>query len=87
MNKQIFKVALVAASAAAQNYEYGNACATNTDDDCALVSGCNSCNWSWPEYDPAEWDSPDAKCRCEPADSNDNSSEVNDLWWCLCDKN
>jgi len=48
------------------NYVYGTACATTHDDDCAKVSGCGQCDWSWPSNDPAKWASKDAKCRCHP---------------------
>merc|ERR1712060_586726 len=59
------------------DYTYGDDCATLRDDDCALVSGCSQCSWSWPSNDPAQWDSSDAKCRCASGGNDDNDGDNN----------
>jgi cellulose 1,4-beta-cellobiosidase len=43
------------------DYKYGDACSTRSDDDC---DGSCECDWSWPADDPDQWNSKDAKCRC-----------------------
>ena len=68
------------------NYEFGGACENNQDDDCSLVAGCNSCQWSWPADDPLQWDSNDAKCRCnndnnDSGSNNDNSTTNPDKYY------
>ena len=58
-------------------YKFGNACATGTDDDCAIEqSFCSSsdhCRWSWLKDDTPAGSS--AKCRCDgitkPIDPDD----------------
>lgn len=49
-------------------YAWGGDCLNNTDDDCKNVSGCSSCKFSWPLDDPLEWNSGNAKCRCQTDD-------------------
>lgn len=44
------------------DFTYGDACGTKSDDEC---DGSCNCLWSWPSSDPAQWDSPDAHCRCK----------------------
>lgn len=43
-------------------YDYGDACASKSDDFC---DGSCDCRWSWPINDPAKWASKDAHCRCK----------------------
>ena len=42
-------------------YDYGDSCASSWADEC---DGKCECSWSWPQYDPAGWNSVDAACRC-----------------------
>ena len=61
-------------------YAYGDACSTTSDQDCANVD-CLECNWSWPLNDPAAWDSSDALCRCmteRDSGSDDDSTSSDD---------
>jgi len=45
------------------NYNWGDSCSTNHDQDCAQVQGCTDCRWSWPKNESSG--GPDAKCRCK----------------------
>ena len=42
------------------DYEYGDACASKSDDYC---DGSCDCRWSWPSG--SSWDDPNAACRCK----------------------
>ena len=48
-------------------YKFGNACATGTDDDCAIetafCAAAENCRWSWLTDDTPSGSS--AKCRCD----------------------
>ena len=65
----------------AYQYAWGDACATNTDDDCSLVSGCTACKWSWPRDDPLQWSSQDAKCRCQTEDNTPEPIPEDEIAW------
>ena len=44
------------------DWNWGDACASVSDQDCGLVAGCTDCAWSWGK---TSWSQgPDAKCRC-----------------------
>ena len=47
------------------NYTFGNACASITQYCGEQHCGQDHCKFSWPKSDPAQWNSPDAACRCE----------------------
>ena len=44
------------------NLTFGEDCVNLTDQDCALVTGCSKCTYSWPKGE--DWKSSQAKCRC-----------------------
>ena len=77
-------LALVASAAKAQQYTYGNACGGLTDGDCAQVSGCTSCNWSWPSNDPDQWSSSEANCRCMESSGGSNNSSTDYTYGNAC---
>lgn len=57
-----------------ESWEFGGACASQTDDYC---DGSCECNWSWPST--GSWDDPDAACRCNTGSSDvTNSNETTD---------
>jgi len=43
-----------------------DSCDNITDQDCALVTNCSKCSWSYPVDDPNTWYSSNARCRCDP---------------------
>lgn len=56
-----------------KKYDFGNECSTPKDQDCSLVQCADHhCKWSWPHDDPAEWNSKDAKCRCDQTKDESN---------------
>lgn len=59
------------------DYKFGNACASGSDDDCAIeTSFCSSadhCRWSWLKSDSASGSS--AKCRCDGITNPINPSD------------
>ena len=77
--KHQISLTLVAITAYAQTYTYGDSCHGLQDQDCSLDSSCTQCSWSWPSNDSAQWASPDAKCRCASS-SSDNSSDDQYEW-------
>jgi len=52
------------------DYEFGDDCATLTDQFCSEVD-CAECRWSWPVG--SDWASPDAACRCSRETDDDSS--------------
>ena len=64
MYSKVFSAALIAMSAKAVYYTFGNDCTNLQDEGCALYPTCDSCKFSWPTDDPDKWDSSAARCRC-----------------------
>jgi hypothetical protein len=52
-----------------ESWDFGGACASQSDDFC---DGSCECNWSWPST--GSWDDPDAACRCQSGSSDSTDS-------------
>ena len=49
------------------DYDFGDACKTKSDDDCATMNcpSVDHCKWSWSKTDPDKWSGKTAHCRCD----------------------